>query len=128
MEREDTNQVQTVPSPACKRIKLASSGQDQAKQLECVGESKPSYQGSEPEPVSFKDTTKSEEGDRTVSSEEGYYLLNFKSVLNIVLTSSPERHVIADDAKSIVEGFMGLSRMLLSQSAQCLVYWHLPVY
>lgn len=115
MEGESTSQILTVSPPACKRIKLASSSQvqEQAELIECVGDgySKTSNQGAGSQ--SLSDTVQTEDGARSVSSEEGYYLLNFKSILSVVLTSSPERHVIADDAKSIVEGFMGLNRMFL---------------
>lgn len=39
---------------------------------------------------------------------EAYYSANFKSAINSVLTSSPERHVISGEAVEIVDNFMAL--------------------
>lgn len=39
---------------------------------------------------------------------EAYYSANFKSAINSVLTSSPERHVINGEAVEIVDNFMAL--------------------
>ena len=39
---------------------------------------------------------------------EAYYSANFKSAINSVLTSSPERHVINREAVEIVDNFMAL--------------------
>lgn len=39
---------------------------------------------------------------------EAYYSANFKSAINSVLTSSPERHVINGEAVKIVDNFMAL--------------------
>ena len=39
---------------------------------------------------------------------EAYYSANFKSAINSVLTSSPERHVISGKAVEIVDNFMAL--------------------
>lgn len=39
---------------------------------------------------------------------EAYYSANFKSAINSVITSSPERHVISGEAVEIVDSFMAL--------------------
>ena len=41
-------------------------------------------------------------------SSEAYYSANFKSAINTVLTSSPERHVISGEAVEVVDRFMTL--------------------
>ncbi len=43
-------------------------------------------------------------------SSEGYYLYNFKFILDLVLLSSPERHVIVADGVPVVEQFKQLPR------------------
>lgn len=116
---EEEKQIQLVP-PASKRLKLVSStkNQRQTKLFECTdveGNSKACNQKTKSiasRSLVLSDTDNKEEETRIDSSEERYYLLNFKSILNMVLTSSPERHVLADDANSIVDKFMDLNRML----------------
>ena len=46
-----------------------------------------------------------------VVHSDGYYLFNFKFILDIVITSSPERHVITQESSTVVGRFKSLSRM-----------------
>ncbi len=45
-------------------------------------------------------------------SSDGYYLYNFKFILDLVLQSSPERHVIVTDGVPVAEQFKQLPREL----------------
>ena len=46
-----------------------------------------------------------------VVHSDGYYLFNFKFILDVVITSSPERHVITQESSTVVGRFKSLSRM-----------------